>query len=183
MKKALFGFTLGFVLLGSAALASIPDSGGVIHGCYLTAGNPNVRGALRVIDTGAGETCTGSEVALTWSQTGPQGPAGPAGTTGATGPQGPAGFAELDSTAVTGDWVAVENNNTPYTASAFCLTGYISTGGGFELFDQDGGLDTRVLVSGPVLDSGTPVGWSATALKGTGASEYVRATVVCLKLA
>jgi hypothetical protein len=70
-------------LAGAVAYATIPDSGGVIHGCY-----QRNNGQLRVIDTGAGQTCNPSESAISWNQTGPSGPQGPA---GAAGPQGPAG--------------------------------------------------------------------------------------------
>lgn len=70
------------IVLGGAAiaLASIPDSHGVIHGCYTVK-----TGTLRVIDTGKGQKCVTGQHALNWSQKGPKGPAGPA------GPQGPAG--------------------------------------------------------------------------------------------
>jgi hypothetical protein len=66
----LLGTVLGAVLAGGAAatLASIPDAGGVIHGCY----QKNV-GNLRVIDPAAGERCRPPEIAISWSQTGPQG--------------------------------------------------------------------------------------------------------------
>jgi hypothetical protein len=68
-----------------AASASIPDSSGVIHGCYKPTSNGGVS-ALGVIDTALpGGTCPKGQTALSWNQTGPQGPAGPA------GPQGPAG--------------------------------------------------------------------------------------------
>ena len=67
------------------AVAQI-GGGGVIHGCY----QKNV-GNLRVIDPSAGDSCRPSEVAISWSQTGPQGPAGPQGPPGPQGPQGPAG--------------------------------------------------------------------------------------------
>ena len=66
-----------------AASSSIPDATGVIHGCYLTN-----TGALRVINTDAGQSCKSNELALQWSQTGPPGPKG---DTGATGPEGPKG--------------------------------------------------------------------------------------------
>jgi collagen triple helix repeat protein len=88
----LLGGVVGAVLAGGAAFAAIPDSNGVINGCY----QKNV-GNLRVIDPGAGDTCRPSEIPISWSQTGPQGPAGPAGPqgpkgdTGAVGPAGPAG--------------------------------------------------------------------------------------------
>jgi hypothetical protein len=86
----LLGVVAGAFLAGGAvALAAIPDSSGVIHGCY----QRNV-GNLRVIDSGAGDSCRPSEIAISWSQTGPVGPVGPQGPkgdTGATGPQGPKG--------------------------------------------------------------------------------------------
>jgi hypothetical protein len=63
------------------ALASIPDSNGVIHGCYNTGSNPS--GALRVIDTAKGTTCAKNEKPLNWNQTGPKG------DTGDRGPIGP----------------------------------------------------------------------------------------------
>ncbi len=42
----------GLALSAGIAYASIPDSGGVIHGCYA-----NKDGSLRVIDTGSGGAC------------------------------------------------------------------------------------------------------------------------------
>jgi hypothetical protein len=68
------------------AYAAIPDSGGVIHGCYNRS-----NGQLRVIDPGAGESCKTPESVLDWNQTGPAGAAGPAGPPGPAGPAGPAG--------------------------------------------------------------------------------------------
>jgi hypothetical protein len=80
--------------VGGVAYASIPDSSGVIHACYLRSG-----GSLRVVDASV-TGCKSTETALNWNQQGPPGPAGPAGpagptgatgATGATGPAGPAG--------------------------------------------------------------------------------------------
>ena len=56
--------------VGAFAYASIPDSGGVIHGCYKTSD-----GKLRVVDS----TCASGETSLNWNQTGPVGPQGPVG--------------------------------------------------------------------------------------------------------
>ena len=50
---------------GGVAAASIPDSGGVIHACYL-----RNTGALRIADTA---TCSSKETALSWNQVGPAG--------------------------------------------------------------------------------------------------------------
>lgn len=70
--------------VGTAA-ASIPDAGGMIHGCYIER-----TGQLRVIDT-ASPTCRSGEAALSWSQRGPQGLPGPPGQRGPEGPEGPTG--------------------------------------------------------------------------------------------
>ncbi len=69
---------------GGFAWAAIP-SGGVISGCY-----QKVEGHLRIIDP-ATAACNPSEVAITWSQTGPQGLKGDKGDKGDTGAQGPQG--------------------------------------------------------------------------------------------
>ena len=72
---------------GGIAYASIPDSGGTIHGCYASKD-----GTLRVVDPSAGQSCDPKhETALDWNAQGVQGPAGSAGPTGAAGSQGPAG--------------------------------------------------------------------------------------------
>ena len=85
MKKIAAILAMSLVL-GGVAYASIPDSGGVIHGCYKTTGNVK---ELIVIDS-ATQSCPSGYTALNWSQTGPQGAAGADGATGATGPEGPA---------------------------------------------------------------------------------------------
>ena len=98
VRWLLGGAVVGSIVAGGAAFAAIPDSSGVINGCY----QKNV-GNLRVIDPSAGDSCRPSEIGISWSQTGPQGPPGPqgvqgpkgdtgaTGATGATGPAGPAG--------------------------------------------------------------------------------------------
>ncbi|HXW34342.1 MAG TPA: hypothetical protein VEJ87_07160 [Acidimicrobiales bacterium] len=98
------GAVLGAIVATGVSGASIPDSQGVIHACYIPA---NKATTLKVIDTarGTGECPNGYEP-LTWNQTGPGGPAGatgtqgPAGAAGPQGPQGPAG--PTGSTGATG---------------------------------------------------------------------------------
>ncbi len=88
---------IGAVIGGGAwAAASVPDSNGTIHACYLVTpgttvpqpGGPN----LWVIDPSAGQTCatdSGAPAkAISWNQTGPPGATGARGATGATGPAG-----------------------------------------------------------------------------------------------
>jgi hypothetical protein len=53
------------LVVASVARASIPDGGGVIHGCYNKSG-----GALRVIDNGT-DHCSTQEKSLDWNQRGP----------------------------------------------------------------------------------------------------------------
>jgi len=87
-------------LAGAVGLASIPDAGNVIHGCYFP-----LTGILRVIDTGATapQHCFPGETSLSWNQKGPageaglQGPQGPMGFMGPQGPAGPAGPAGASS--------------------------------------------------------------------------------------
>lgn len=93
-------FTAAGLAGGGAAIAvaSVPDSSGVIHACYSvdsngapsTTNGPNVT----VIDPNAGQTCSTtsppsggppSQAALSWNTQGPPG------ATGAPGQQGPAG--------------------------------------------------------------------------------------------
>lgn len=80
---------LAVALGGAIALASIPDSANVIHGCY-----GRFTGVLRVINTEAKypEHCLIGETPISWNQTGPIGPAGPVGPQGPMGLQGPMGF-------------------------------------------------------------------------------------------
>jgi hypothetical protein len=95
MRKALIpAFLLaGALVVAGVAYATIPDSGGVIHGCYKKS-SPN-QGTLRVIDTDKAQACSNSETPLNWSQTGPQGPQG---AQGPQGPQGPSGSSHAYST-------------------------------------------------------------------------------------
>jgi hypothetical protein len=67
----------------TSAFASIPDPGGVIHGCY------EKNGHLTVIDSS--DACKSNQTSLNWNQTGPQGPQGAKGDTGPPGPTGPQG--------------------------------------------------------------------------------------------
>ena len=68
-SKAL-GVVVVFALAAGTAWASIPDSGGAIHGCYKTD-----NGKLRVIDSSSAG-CQADESSLSWNQTGPTGPPG-----------------------------------------------------------------------------------------------------------
>src|SRR3954451_15766098 len=81
-------FVLGAIVgaalaAGAVAVAAIPDSAGVIHGCY----QKNV-GNLRVLDPAAGDSCRPSEVEISWSRTGPQGLQGIQGIQGPKGDKG-----------------------------------------------------------------------------------------------
>ena len=80
------GGALALVIGMAVATASIPDSSGVIHACYLKS-----LGIVRVIDTG--QSCSNKETPLTWNQAGPPGPKGDTGATGAQGPKGDTGDA------------------------------------------------------------------------------------------
>jgi hypothetical protein len=70
-KKLLALAFVAVTVAAGAAYATIPDAGGVIHGCYL-----NKDGTLRVIDPSAGGACATKETAIAWNQQGQPGPAG-----------------------------------------------------------------------------------------------------------
>jgi len=63
----------------SVATATIPDAGGVIHGCYSVL-PPS--GQLRVINSSKVVSCGRNEKALDWNQQGPPGGTGPTGPSG-----------------------------------------------------------------------------------------------------
>jgi hypothetical protein len=77
-KLAIGGAVFGVaaVVAAGVAFATIPDSGGVIHGCYVTSANPH---KLKVIDSAITPNCPAGYTGLNWNQTGPPGPTGPAG--------------------------------------------------------------------------------------------------------
>lgn len=81
-RSLLVGLVAAAAAAGAASIATatIPDAGGVIHGCYSTI---PATGQLRVIDTDKVKSCGRNEKPLDWNQQGPR---------GATGPTGPSGL-------------------------------------------------------------------------------------------
>jgi len=72
------GVVSAFLIAGGITFGSIPDAGGVIHGCYAKRD-----GTLRVIDTNAGASCSATkETAVNWNQTGQPGADGLPGSPG-----------------------------------------------------------------------------------------------------
>jgi hypothetical protein len=69
MFAAFIGATAVAVIGGGIGWAAIPDSTGVIHGCYAKS-----NGALRAIDSA--QTCSKTESSLNWNQTGRPGVSG-----------------------------------------------------------------------------------------------------------
>src|SRR3954447_25786623 len=70
-RKFWIGLVIGIVAASGvgAALASIPDSAGVIHACYKSSGD------LRVIEAPAA-ACKNGETPLDWNANGKAGPTG-----------------------------------------------------------------------------------------------------------
>jgi hypothetical protein len=131
--------------LGAAAAvrASIPDGSGAIHGCYSKSAPPGGQpGALRVVDTALGQSCTLSESAVTWSQTGPQGPQGPPGQQGpqgSPGAQGPTGAAGVSGYQVVKTTDGFSAASSLIGDSVTCPSGTRPLGGGGSV---DGGSGT-----------------------------------------
>jgi hypothetical protein len=100
------------LMAGGVAYASIPDSTGVVHGCY-----GKLNGSLRVIDTAKSQKCASNELALNWNQTGPKGATGARGVAGPDGAMGPRGVTGLQG--VTGPTGATGPQGAPPDMSAY----------------------------------------------------------------
>jgi hypothetical protein len=151
-KVTALAATAAVVLAASVAWATIPDGNGVIHGCYLRKG-----GALRVINTGKGQTCTGKEKSLTWNQTGPAGPAGPPGVSGYV---------------VSGtNFSPTVNAGDQWSVTVSCPMGKSLLGGGFT--DTSAGWSPlRLVSSGPYQPQSTTT-WTVTVMND-GANQVTR---------
>lgn len=162
---------------GGVAYATIPDSGGVIHGCY-----QKNEGQLRVIDPSAGGACRSSESALSWSQTGPQGPQGPNGPAGPAGPQGPQGAPGPAGQDGVSGYTTVQDSydlapNEFDDAGTFCPAGDVVLGGGYRI-TPDNLISSRdnvhVYESAP---AGGSTAWSVSAGNENTGNESVTLTV------
>jgi hypothetical protein len=131
----LAGLAMLILAAAAVAVAAIPDSSGVIHGCRNTR-----TGALRVIDTDAGQACTSVEAALNWQQSG-----------GLHGHQ----VVEVQST------LAAETTGQ-IQATAVCPAGKVVLGGGGApaITDQQRPYIAR---SSPVWDGTRWAGWQVIA--------------------
>ena len=158
---------------GGVAYAAIPDSGGLIHGCY-----SDRTGTLRVINTEATppETCnTTKETALFWNQTGQPGVAGADGAT---------------NVVVRAGLSIQASNGASAVATAECDAGERATGGGARVF-ADAALTTEtdngeVTLSHPTpaSEGQTPTGWRARLANRTLVTDppfavYGQAYVIC----
>jgi hypothetical protein len=112
--------------VGAVALATIPDSNGAIHGCYVKSG-----GTLRVIDD-AVTPCKSGETSLNWNT---------------AGPPGPPGLSGLETVVAVNPILAGQQG----VAQARCPSGKKPLGGGFNTFSG-----VEVFVSEPIVGSGLP---------------------------
>jgi hypothetical protein len=152
------------LLAAGAAIASIPDSTGVINGCY-----NKVNGNLRVIDA-ASQTCRPDETAIFWSQTGPAGP---------QGPPGPMGQARAATVTQEMDIPCDESwhtfSSTPLAVTAagsetVLLSGYFQSGDivnstGFPITGPH--YSGRFVVDGSVVDGSTVSGQATRSVSFT----------------
>jgi hypothetical protein len=150
-----------------AATAAIPDANGVIHGCRNTK-----TGALRVIDTDKGQTCTKDEAALTWNQAGPQGPPGPQGVQGPAGANGVSGY-EI----VTQDFPLIGSNMHQVTVN--CPGGKVPLGGAFAL--SAGPTWNPSLIGGYGVPASelTATGYNVWAQSGATSYTTLHVTITC----
>jgi hypothetical protein len=91
-RRLLLGVGVAAALpIAGIAYASIPDSNGVIHGCFSPNGAKGTGGTeLNIVDTDSA-SCSKGQQEVTWNKMGPQGPQGPEGPQGPQGPPGAPG--------------------------------------------------------------------------------------------
>ena len=106
--------------------------------------------------------------------TGPQGPAGADGATGPQGPPGPAGPQGATGTVASTVVVAGPSERIPGNAAngavsaastVTCPVGYPKLVGGGATVTQGNNAQGAVAISAPNVTSGTPTGWTATAVQ------------------
>lgn len=149
-------------LAGGASYASIPDSSGTIHACYVPP-----RNKLSVVDTSMA-SCPAKSVPVSWPQSGPQGPQGPEGpqgpqgpqgaqgAQGPTGPQGPAGATALQSVTTISSSTVVAPGSGGVLQADCSSPNWIGVGGGE--WDSAGG-DIEVTDSYALSNGDNPYGW------------------------
>ncbi len=121
-RLAVLGAAVALAAASGIAYAAIPGSDGVIHGCV------NASGGVRVIDPGAGGSCSTGESALNWNLTGAKGATGLQGSPGPTGNAGPAGSSGLERDVK--QFNTDESGNG--TGEVDCPSGKVALNGGFE---------------------------------------------------
>lgn len=153
------------VALGGVAYATIPDGNGVIHGCY------DRSGSLKLIDTGAGQSCPKGYTALSWNQSGPQGPAGANGVT---------------HVVVRASAAIILLANTGFDVTANCNPGEIATGGGEHSLGQGNPGLVSIFRSQPTLNGApdlasgaTANGWRVDAVNNSPYDTELQAYVMC----
>jgi hypothetical protein len=151
-------------LVASAAYAAIPSANGTITACK------DSKGALKVIDTEAGQTCNANQQLLNWNQQGPAGPAGPAGQSGVSGRQVTTTSSAYDSSAEKIVYVPCPSGKMPVGGGATVET-QVSSG-----YDVPDGV--AIVVSVP-----NGAGWSLRAreLVPTAQGWFLRGYVVCVE--
>jgi hypothetical protein len=120
VRVGAFAVVVLALAVGGFAYASIPDSDGTIHGCYVKSG-----GGLRVIDVSVTK-CKSNETAIDWNKNGATGAIGPTGATGATGP----GIDLTSVYTVTSGTVTVAAGSQG-AADADCENGDVPIGGNY----------------------------------------------------
>ena len=151
MSKRIAATVVMVVLLLAAGVAeaTIPDSGGTIHGCYKVS-----NGDLRLIDPSGGGSCNSNEKSLSWTQSAPQGvqgDQGPDGVQGSTGPQGAAGLTVPPTLVVDGEAFG-DPVIGGFSASLSCPQGMKVLNGSYEWDHFIAPLPPEVVQSEPIGD-------------------------------
>ena len=139
---SLAALAVAIAAIAGVGYAAIPGSNGVISACK------DSKGALKVIDAEAGQTCNANQQPLSWNQEGPAGPQGAPGLSGREVVQAESGF----------------SSTSTKSQHAFCPAGKMSIGGGAFVTNLDGNIRDEAALSRS-MPGGTPSGWGASAFE------------------
>lgn len=149
------GVSLIGIATGSTASASIPDSNGTIHACYL-----NLTGAVTIIDS-ATSSCIAGQTAVTWPTSATQGNVHTVSVSSFT-PSSPA-----------------DTNGTGFIDESFDCTGGKIALSGVGYLAQNPGINVAIPVTGYHVSSGSPVGMTFMMPAGLTGSYSISIQVEC----
>ncbi|MFC6134695.1 hypothetical protein [Streptomyces spororaveus] len=161
-------------VIAGVAVASIPDSDGVIHGCI-----GQGTGTVRVIDSAQQQCLPQLETPLNWNQSGPPGSSGPPGPAGSPGPSGPPGPPGLGQYQIVTNQTSIPPFSRSGSVTAACPTGYRLLSGSYLVNEPFLPAGFQVLGGRPDQDDNS---WTALVYNDSSSAVIVSAHATCVEI-